>query len=111
MVPMERTFVDNKHLGPSPTGASFLILPNPVSELLCLLASQADAGKGMNGHTANIARSDTYVGLVLHPRTRKFNVPVDAVTATASGMLTYFFRRALMISLSKTDFPVPALPV
>jgi len=39
------------------------------------------------------------------------NVPVDAVTATASGMVTYFLRKVLMISLSKTDFPVPALPV
>lgn len=38
-------------------------------------------------------------------------IPVDAVTATASFVLAYFFLRATMISRSKTDFPVPAEPV
>jgi hypothetical protein len=110
-VPTGQTFVDDKHLGPHPTRTSLLVLPDSFSELLRFFASEANAGKGMNGHTTNIAGGDTYVGLALHPRTCQLNVPVDAVTATASGMVTNFLRKVLMISLSKTDFPVPALPV
>lgn len=34
-------------------------------------------------------------------------IPVEAVTATASAAVAYFFRNDLMISRSKTDFPVP----
>ena len=34
-------------------------------------------------------------------------MPVEAVTATASGAVTNFFRSAAIISLSKTDLPVP----
>lgn len=33
--------------------------------------------------------------------------PVDAVIATASGVVTCFFRRVLMISRRRTDLPVP----
>jgi hypothetical protein len=35
-------------------------------------------------------------------------IPVDAVTATASTERQYFFFKERMISLSRTDFPVPA---
>ena len=38
-------------------------------------------------------------------------IPVLAVTATASGFPAYFFFNARMISLKRTDFPVPADPV
>lgn len=38
-------------------------------------------------------------------------IPVEAVTATASGRLTCLLRRSLMICLRRTDLPVPALPV
>ncbi|KAF8267803.1 hypothetical protein EI94DRAFT_1729461 [Lactarius quietus] len=34
-------------------------------------------------------------------------MPVEAVTATASGVLTYSLRRVLMISRRRTDLPVP----
>jgi hypothetical protein len=34
-------------------------------------------------------------------------IPVDAVTATASGLFACFFLSPAMISLSKTDLPVP----
>ena len=34
-------------------------------------------------------------------------IPVDAVTATASVAVAYFFRKVLMISRSSTDLPVP----
>lgn len=37
----------------------------------------------------------------------KGNEPVEAVMATASADLAYFFRRVLIISHSRTDFPVP----
>lgn len=35
-------------------------------------------------------------------------IPVDAVTATASGVAAYFFRSDAMISRRRTDLPVPA---
>jgi hypothetical protein len=38
-------------------------------------------------------------------------IPVLAVTATASPFPAHFFFNALMISLKRTDFPVPADPV
>lgn len=38
-------------------------------------------------------------------------IPVEAVTATASFVFAYFFFRAMIISRSRTDFPVPAEPV
>lgn len=38
-------------------------------------------------------------------------IPVEAVTATASGFLAYLFRKPWIISRSRTDLPVPALPV
>ena len=56
---MERTFINDKHLGPRPTSASLLILPNSISELFRFFASQTNTSKGMNCHTANIARGDT----------------------------------------------------
>jgi len=59
MVPKGQTFVNDKHLGSHPTGTSLLILPNSVSKLLRFFASQANPGKGMNGHTTDIARGDT----------------------------------------------------
>lgn len=34
-------------------------------------------------------------------------IPVEAVTATTSGLEEYLRRRLAMISRSKTDFPVP----
>jgi hypothetical protein len=34
-------------------------------------------------------------------------MPVEAVTATASGLAMYFLRRDLMISRKRTDLPVP----
>lgn len=34
-------------------------------------------------------------------------IPVEAVTATASGALEYFLRSDLIISRRRTDFPVP----
>ncbi|KAE8380863.1 hypothetical protein BDV26DRAFT_279166 [Aspergillus bertholletiae] len=37
--------------------------------------------------------------------------PVDAVTATLSGSLLYLSRSFFIISLMRTDFPVPAEPV
>jgi len=58
-MPTEQTFVDDKRLGPHPTRTSLLILPDSVCELLCFFASEADTGKGMNGHTADIAGGDT----------------------------------------------------
>lgn len=56
---MVQTFVDDKRLGPHPAGISLPILPDSFSELLRFLASETNAGKGMNGHTANIAGGDT----------------------------------------------------
>ncbi|KAF8578229.1 hypothetical protein K439DRAFT_1306840, partial [Ramaria rubella] len=41
------------------------------------------------------------------PPTLQAAIPVDAVMATASSVLENFLRRLLMISRSKTDFPVP----
>jgi hypothetical protein len=38
---------------------------------------------------------------------RNRDIPVEAVMATASGDLTCFFLRLLIISRSRTDFPVP----
>jgi hypothetical protein len=46
---------------------------------------------------------DAYSAYVFKSR----NAPVEAVTATASADLAYTFCMVLMISLSKTDFPVP----
>jgi hypothetical protein len=108
---MGRTFVDDEHLGPHPTGASLLILPNSVSELFRFLPSEANTRKGMNGHPTDITRGDAYVILALRPGITRTNVPVEAVTATASGTDTNFLRRVWIICLNKTDFPVPALPV
>lgn len=34
-------------------------------------------------------------------------IPVEAVTATASGFLAYLFRKLWIISRSRTDLPVP----
>jgi hypothetical protein len=59
MESLGRTFINNKDLGPHPTRASLLILPNPIGELLGFFASEANPSKGMNGHTTNIARGDT----------------------------------------------------
>jgi len=55
---MERTFVDDEHLGPHPTTASLLIFPNSFGELFRSFTSQTNTGKGMNRHAADIARGD-----------------------------------------------------
>lgn len=56
---MEQTFVDDERLGPHPTSAGLVILPDSVSELLRFFAPQTNTGKGMDGHTTDVARGDT----------------------------------------------------
>ena len=70
-MPVGQTFIDNEYLGLHPPRTSLLILPNSVSELLCLFTSKANTGKGMNGHTTDIARGDAYTVLALFSLARK----------------------------------------
>jgi hypothetical protein len=104
------TFIDDKNLSPTPPRAGFPVFHDLLDELLSTLHPQANTSKRMDRHSANVTGSNAYKKTPMLQSSGingQVKVPVDAVTATASGALTYFLRRVLIISRRRTDLPVP----
>jgi len=106
------TFVNDKDFSPTPSRTRFPILLNLFDKCLHILYAQANASERMDCHSTNVTRSNPYENVLALQPTRIEDggeqIPVDAVTATESGVFTYFLWRDLIISRRRTDLPVPS---